>query len=870
MAVSLVELFEAQADRRPDRIAVKSGVQHLTFAELNDRSNRLAGTLLACGVNQGDLVGVCVDRSPNYIVAILGALKAGCAFLPLDPRYPRTRLIYMIGDSGARVLVTRSEFLSRFDSPPHTVLLDADGRTGGCEGPDNPGISVQPEGPAYAVYTSGSMGKPKGVLCPQAGLVNRLTWMWEQFPYQPDEAACQIIALSFVDSIYEIFCPLLQGVEITILPDEIVRGSPLELMRSLERHAITRVITVPSVLSYWLPAIASLHAAAFPLRYCFVSGEVLLGPLAERFRETLPNVRLINFYGASELSHHATWFEVTGSMEERVEKSVPIGRPIANTQAYILDAEMQPVPPGIPGELYMGGCGLARGYLNLPELTEQRFVDNPFEPGSRLFKTGDLCRALSEGNLEYLGRMDQQVKIRGCRIEPAEVEAALKMHPDVREAVTGGREDERGEQQLVAWVVPHRAGSVTSTELRRFLTQSLPDYSVPSQFVFLSAFPRLPNNKVNRRELPAPGRFRWDRKTAGRTPREGLEQRVAAIWKQLLGTRPLGVEDDFFELGGHSLLAVRMLQMIADQMGAAIPAGLFLESPTIAHLVRVVEGDTSSGYPRYILPIQPLGSRVPFFCFGAGAAFRGLARGLGCDQPFFGVSLDQSDLQWLTSGATLQEIVRRTLESLRAVQPAGSYCLGGHSMYGLFAYEAACQLQAAGQEVTSTILLDTFLPASVRDGCSIPMRVAAHLLGLWERASERDGGAISRHLSYLVSLGWPAARRAFKRRRRAGSHQAITHSAPALEALLGAAERSYVPQPYGGRITLMEARTQLLGRAAGARFGWKDLCKGTLEVRTVPGDHSSMLTVPHVDSLAREIAKCLEATGVRDRPRELR
>jgi amino acid adenylation domain-containing protein len=864
MAVSLVELFEARADRSPERIAVTCGGDHLTFRELNARSNQLARILLRSGLEQGDIVGVCLDRSPSYIVAILAVLKAGCAFLPLDPRYPRARLDFMLRDSGAPALVTGSQFVSRFDSPPHTVV-DVDGRTAEYETPGNPGIAVGPDSPAYAVYTSGSTGKPKGVLCPQAGLLNRLTWMWEQFPYQPDEASFQIIALSFVDSIYEIFCPLLHGVEIIILPDEIVRGSPVELMRALQRNAITRVITVPSVLSYWLPAIASLQPVAFPLKYCCVSGEVLLGPLAVRLRETLPHVRLINFYGAAELSHHATWFEVTGSLEKSAEKSVPIGRPIANTQAYLLDSQMQPVPLGTPGELYMGGSGLARGYLNLPEPTALRFVESPFQAESGLFKTGDLCRMLPDGNLEYLGRMDQQVKIRGCRIEPSEVEAALKMHAGVREAVVGGRENQRGEQQLVAWVVPQRAGFVTSTELRRFLERILPDYSVPSQFVFLSVLPRLPNNKVNRRELPEPGRFRSDRQALGGRPREGLEQSLAGIWEQLLDARPLGREDDFFELGGHSLLAARMIAVIADQLGQAVSAALLMEAPTIAQLARVMEGETSSAYPRYIVPIQPLGPEVPFFCFGAGAAFRALAGRLGWDQPFFGVSLDQSDLRWLTPGTTLQEIVRRMLESVRAFQPAGPYCLGGHSMYGLYAYEAACQLQAEGQEVASVFLLDTFLPVIARDRYSVWMRIGAHLSALRERASEKDLGAISRHVAYLVPLGRSVARLAFRKTWRPGSSELAQNGAPresqpaeTLDALLAAAERSYLPRPYRGRITLMEAESQPLGTAVGARFGWKDLCNGALEIRTVPGEHSSIILPPHVDHLAREIAACLE------------
>jgi thioesterase domain-containing protein len=321
----------------------------------------------------------------------------------------------------------------------------------------------------------------------------------------------------------------------------------------------------------------------------------------------------------------------------------------------------------------------------------------------------------------------------------------------------------------------------------------------------------------------------------------------------LLDRRPLGREDDFFELGGHSLLAARMIAMIEDQLGSAVPVAVFMESPTIAQLARVIQGEASSAYPRHIVPIQALGSRVPFLCFGAGPAFRGIARRLGWDQPFFGVSLDQSDLQWLTPGTTLQEIVRTMLESVRAFQPAGPYCLGGHSMFGLFAYEAARQLQAEGQEVASVFLLDTFLPVGARNRYSIWMRIGAHLSALRERASGRDIGAISRHMAHLFPIGWSFARRALVKNWRDGQN----HTAGTLDHLLAAAEQSYVPRPYGGRITLMEAEAQRLGGAVGVRFGWKDLCNGALEIRTVPGDHSSIVAPPHVDGLAREIAACL-------------
>ena len=865
MSCSLVELFETQVERIPERIALSCGAHRIPYDELNRQANRLARKLLAARVETGDIVGVCMDRSLGYIAAILAVLKTGCAFLPLDLRYPPARLNFMLRDSGAAALLTTSRSAARFSNPPRTILLDAPVDTGEGRDGDLPQIRTQPTTPAYAVYTSGSTGKPKGILCPQAGLVHRLIWMWQQFPYQADEAACQIISPGFVDSIYEIFCPLLAGVEIAILPDEIARGAPMELMRAFSRHGITRAITVPSVLSYWLDAVAILDPELSPLRYCFVSGEVLLSPLARRFHEVLPHVRLINFYGASELSQHATWCEVTKSLAESSEKSIPIGRPIPHTQAHLLDSAMQPVPAGTPGELHMGGPGLAAGYLNLPDLTAERFVANPFEAGARLFKTGDLGRELPDGGLEYLGRMDQQIKIRGCRVEPAEVESAMKAHPNIQEAVAAGREDERGEQQLVAWVVPRQAGAMTSSDLRSFLKENLPDYAVPSRFAFLAALPRLPNNKVNRRELPDPGRFRWERKTAGARPRAGLEQRVAMIWEQLLGVPPESVEDDFFELGGHSLLAAQMIERIAAELGSDVPPALFLESPTIAQVVRAIEGEACPAYPRHILPIQPLGSKAPWLCFGAEAAFRDLARALGWDQPLFGVTPEVGDLEWLARGTSLQEIVRGLLHSVRALQSAGPYYLGGHSRYGLFAYEAARQLAAQGQEIGAVIMLDTFLPFAARNSCSVWARLGAHSAALLDRTLRGDLRAISKHVSTLAPMGWEVARRLFNQSRTDGSAEtrqpAEARAAEILESLLNAAERAYFPGGYRGPVTLIEAGNQLLGPEVGTRFGWKTFCAGALDIRTVPGDHNSILMPPNVSELAREVQAVLGGRG---------
>ncbi len=855
-ARSLVELFEAQACRTPDRVAASlmGESDQLSYWELSQKSDRLACRLAALDSGPGSIIAICLERTPRYLIALLAVLKSGAAFLPLDPRYPRGRLDFMIQDSRARVIITESRLMGRVQTDLlHTVLLDQESPEIDPDARCTP-ILPAPDSLAYIAYTSGSTGKPKGVLCPQLGLLNRLEWMSRQFPYVAGEIACQIVALSFVDSIYEIFGPLLHGIELRIVPEQTARGSPLELMRGIDSNGITRIIVVPSVLRAWLDAIAFLNRSAFPLHYCFVSGEMLPASLAARFREILPSTRLINFYGSSELCHHATWFEVN----DAPLRTVPIGRPIAATEAYVLDSGGNPVPDGAAGELYMGGPGMAHGYLNRPELTAERFVKNPFgPPGTRLFKTGDLCRRLDDGNLEYLGRLDQQLKIRGCLVELFEVEAELKSHPGIKDAVAGAREDGAGEKRLVAWVILRRQGSLSAADLRHFLEATLPAHLLPSRFMFLADFPRLPNSKVNRGELPNPFHDHTVRKSIGNSPREGVERRLATIWEELLQSGPLDRDDDFFELGGDSLRAAQMIAMIEERFGVVIAMQALLESSTVAQLALAIEEQRSSVYPRHIAPIQPFGSRVRLFCFGAGPALKPLARQLGEDQPVFGIGLDQNDLSWLEHRTQLEEIVRQLLPELREFQPQGPYCLGGYSMHGLFAYEAAVQLQAQGQQVAALILMDSYLPRAVRDGCPFWMRAGSHLSSLGRLAARGDPRSLARHMTSLLTLGRSYIRRRFaKAKLFTGSTR--SHPELTLSGLLCHVEAAYTPGVYRGRITLLEARDQVLGGPTGARFGWQRLSGGQLEIRSVPGDHNTMLLSPNVGHLAREITVCLE------------
>ena len=724
------DVFERQAARTPDSVALLQGTERLTFAELNARANCLAWHLLGRGVGPEKIVGVRLERSINSVVAILGVLKAGGAFLPLDPAYPADRLAFMTEDAGAAWVVTERELAaSRIESM------------------ENPPRHITADSLAYVIYTSGSTGRPKGVEGLHRGLINRLRWMWEAYPFEADELCCHKTALGFVDSIAEVLGPLAVGVPLLVLDDAGARGSPLELIRTLERHAVTRIVLVPSLLSAILEAMQSGPGRLPRLKHWVASGERLPVELTARFRRLVPHGALVNLYGSSEVAGDVTYYE-TG---DEAGPDVPIGRPIANTRAYILDAHLQPVPARVPGELYIGGAGLARGYVNKPDLTAERFLPDPHAaPDQRLFRTGDIARRRTDGLIEFLGRNDDQVKVRGYRIELAEIEAALRRHPDVQSAAAGVR----GEGMLAAYVVSQRADGAA---LRSFLGRTLPDYMIPSQFVFTDALPLLPNGKVDRKALarmepPAPGPAR------NNAPRDGCEQRLAEIWKELLGGETPGIHDDFFDLGGHSLLAARLMAKVEEAFGLQLPMALLFEAPTIAQLAAIVRGDSLPAYLPWIVPLQPNGPRTAFVCVGAGHHARPLAMALHPDQPFFGLVLEDRDVTGLEKPYSVERIAAYMIERLRQFQPHGPYFLGGHSFYGLCAYEMARQLRLEGEEVALVLLFDSFIPWRRMEQLQTQARIREHATILWRLASGLRINEAWAHASGTAKSFWERCR----------------------------------------------------------------------------------------------------------------
>jgi amino acid adenylation domain-containing protein len=590
------QLFEAQTERTPNAIAVEYGENRLTYGELNRRANRLADRLRRLGVGPEKLVGILIDRSLEMVIGLLGILKAGGAYVPLDPDYPEARLAFMLDDARVSLVLTKKSFSGAACLANVSALCLDDEALGADHSEKNFASGVTSLNAAYVIYTSGSTGMPKGVVGLHRGAVNRFAWMWRRYPFAAREVCCAKTSLSFVDSVWEIFGPLLQGVGLVVVPDDVAR-EPRALSAFLAARRVTRIVLVPSLLQAFLDETPDLGKALPRLRLWSCSGEELTGALAARFRKSHPRALLLNLYGSSEVAADVTCCEVGGPAAARV----PIGRPIANTRIFILDSHAQPVPLGVSGEIYVGGDGLARGYWQRPGLSAEKFVANPFdaEGDSLLYRTGDLARYLADGNIEYLCRADRQIKIRGQRLELGEIEAALQAHPGVRACAVGAHD-----RSLIAYVVA--AAPFSSTELRAFLKNKLPGFMIPAVFIALDDLPLLPNGKVNKRALPSPVDARLPAAKNFTLPQTKIEKRVAAIWRELLQLERIGVDDDFFALGGHSLLAVQMVARLRAAFDEEISLRDLFAAPTIAAVAKKISAPAPDNDGEALPAIAPL------------------------------------------------------------------------------------------------------------------------------------------------------------------------------------------------------------------------------------------------------------------------
>lgn len=579
------ELFERQVDRNPEGIALAFGTHQLSYRELNERANKLAHHLRRRGVRPDRLVGVCVERSPEMVVALLAVWKAGGAYVPLDPAYPKERLAFMVEDAQPLLILTKRKCLQllSISEDNKVICLDADWPMLSEESGDNPAPITSPTNLAYVMYTSGSTGRPKGAMIAHKGLVNYLWWAIRTYPVEPGYLVPVHTSISFDLTVTSLYTTLLGGGTAELLPEDVGAQNLLATLLRAGNRGLVKI--TPAHLELLgrqvLPEQAAGMAKAF-----VIGGENLVAETLQLWRDHAPSTRLFNEYGPTETVVGCCVHEV--QVTDPRSGSVCIGKPIANTQLYVLDESMRPVVPGVAGELFIGGAGVGLGYLNRPDLTAERFVVDRFSgvSGALLYKSGDLARYRHDGTLEYLGRADDQVKIRGYRIELGEIEAALAAAPGVQSCAVLAREDEPGNKQLVGYVVAQTNELPAAGELKTFLEQSLPEYMLPAQFVLLESLPLTPNGKIDRKALPAPAKVITG---AGGPPRSETEKMVAAIWTELLRLDGVGIEDDFFDLGGQSITAVGLVARLRAGFNLNIELATLFERPTVAGLAEAID-----------------------------------------------------------------------------------------------------------------------------------------------------------------------------------------------------------------------------------------------------------------------------------------
>lgn len=836
----LAELIERQVLKNPRAVAIVFGDQSLTYKELNDRANQFARELVKNGAGPDGLVGIFLERSLDMMVALLAIVKAGAAYLPMDPNLPRSRLEHMLKDSGLGIVVTQVDLVASLPGFAGAIVhVDTDDwRSNESE---NLGIVVKPMDLAYVIYTSGSTGKPKGVQVTRGALLNLLYSVSELLKFTSADRLLALTTISFDIAGADIWMPWLVGAK-TILASREAAGDGSELQRLITRHDITFLQATP--VTWWL-----LLGAGWPGKsdlQIVCTGEALPTTLAVQLKPLVR--RLWNLYGPTETTIWSTAY-----LLDQVAERVLIGRPLANTQCYILDEQRQPVPIGATGELYIAGDGLARGYLNQPELTAAKFVANPFVDGSesRMYRTGDLARYLSDGNIECLGRTDHQVKIRGFRIELGEIETALKQHPSIRQAVVIAREDVPGDKRLVAYVLPSAGSTVERTELRELLKRQLPEYMVPADYVTVESIPISPNGKIDRNALPAPTQDIVSQEVPLSHAYSGVEREVLRIFSQVLNVPRLSINDDFFDLGGHSLNALRVISMVNTQFSLDFPVRVLFQAQTPAAIARLIEArlENQSSLEQWsaLIPIQPNGTRSPLFCIARpnvnALGYLFLSRQLNHDQPAYGLQkqmaedpeIDFTQEQYATTAAEY-------IQAIRSVQPVGPYCLIGQCQGAYIAFEMTRQLEAGGEQVSLLGMLD-----------------------VWPEENTRHKWVFLAHLFLARCLEQ-------LRRRRSDSGSQDGHLPPAPRELWDSVETSatghrmwqkywpgasFNPPTVHAPITVFRVHAQSLYRIRDEALGWAKWTTGGVAVVRIPGTHLTFLREPHVNALARALTRRL-------------
>lgn len=853
---TLSRLFERQVAKTPDAKALVFEHTSLTYQELNASANRLARLLIADGIGPERIVAIALPRSIDTVVAVLGILKAGAAYLPLDPDYPTERLSFMIQDARPACVITTLQMAARLPQGAPLLSCDAPAMRDALASISADDLADEervcastPESPAYVIYTSGSTGRPKGVVVTQRALGNHMQWMSNRYPLRDGEVVLQRTSMSFDASVWEVLAPLLSGATLALAPADAQSDVQL-LCRVCSKHRVTTLQVVPTMLRLMLEEEPGLSQCD-SLRHVFSGGELLTTDLVEWFHRHLPGRQLHNLYGPTE-----TCIQVLAHSVAREQGAqVPIGRPIWNTRVYVLDGALHPVPPGVPGELYVAGHSLARGYLHRSALTAERFVADPFgPPGTRMYRTGDRVRWLADGTLDYLGRNDEQVKIRGFRIETGEIEAALRRHPAVMHAAVVAREDQPGQKQLTAYVVAAAGQRIDENALRRSLTERLPAYMVPAAIVALDAMPITPNGKLDRKSLPAPGFS----PTPTRNPRTPHEELLAGLFAEVLGLERVGIDDSFFDLGGDSLLATRLVSRVRLSFCCNVPIRALYDAPTVARLARYLAASESAAMPNTITSLRARGHQAPLLCLPPAGnlpwCYAGLVKYIQADCAVYGICLPES----LTGGPpSISGQLQHYEHEIRKFQPVGPYNFLGWSLGGIMAHALAVYMQARGDAVHMLAVVDAY-PPHRRDSVDISHCVDLRLLtlalqnfGISMEPQEYDPA-----LTLEENLGQLADGQLL-------SEQDVSTLRDAIKSYQRAAllTRSFSPGRFDGDIVFFRARHAEDSPRMSPET-WAPFVSGMIEIHDIDTTHHKMLNAEFRPLIGKVLSQKLLAPAL--------
>jgi amino acid adenylation domain-containing protein len=807
-----------------------------------------------------------MERSALMTTGILGILKSGGAYLPLDPGYPESRLSYMLDDANVGVILTTSELVGRIPDTRATVICLDKCADIESESIENPANINSVSDLAYIIYTSGSTGKPKGTLIPHKA-VNRLVFNTNYISLSSADRIGHISNVSFDAATFELWGSLLHGGCLVVIDKDLVL-SPKDLIAELRKQKVTAMFLTTALFNL----IARDDPSGFKtLKTLMVGGEAVDPTVFRLVLENDPPERLLDVYGPTESTTFATWNHVDSAPQDA--HSIAIGRPLANTTIYILDRHLNPVPVGVPGEILIGGDGLAHGYLNRPELTAERFVNVPVSKiggvrdslavgDVRLYRTGDIARFLPDGNIEYLGRKDDQIKLRGFRIELGEIENVLNSHPSVKEAVVIVRVKD-GDKRLAAYYVGAGDAAPTAGELRDFLGERLPDYMIPGIFFEVKELSLNGNGKLDRKNLPSLDEMPTGEQSAREAAHDELELKLSWIWQKVLGLGSVGIHDNFFDLGGHSLAAVRVFSEIENTLGCRLPLATLFKAPTIAQLADLLRGSEWRSTWGALVPLKPAGTKPPFFCVHAVGGnvleYNELAKHLDADQPFY--ALQALGLDGKRAPLTdIDTMAHEYVKEIRQVQPAGPYYLGGRSFGGTVAYEMARLLVEQGEEVALLAIFDSY-PKGWLKLCS------AEEADRYRR--EFRDLRIKKHLENFRRLGLTGKVRYFLHKAKYKTRkyknrlwrltqslglvgkQSVTTTIRNIEELNYMAVKAYVPKIYPGRLTFYCAAEEVCPEEN--LIGWRRLAEGGVDVVEVPGDHQTMIKQPHVGQLAKAL-----------------